>query len=233
MKQMTREELRAQAKLDDAEDRANDHGIGAPGGPSALRRPRTRPKANAEILRRLRVHHPPLYQLVMEGVITVHRAATTAGFYRGRKNQHKPPSAVEGSTISHHQEMELWFGTRGKPSAFANEDERKHLWQEHRDRLMKYWANNGRRPIAWWKFESPLRWPGFDRERSALWAARLLSNTEMQQLEAQWTEAFYKSCEPGFTFREFTGGEAHLQYLIYHDVHPDFAERLAADDKAA
>jgi len=224
---MTREQLRAKAKADDAEDRANDHGIGAPGGTSGLRRPRTRPRAQAELMRRLRIHAPHLHQLVMEGVITTNCAAVTAGFYRGRKNQHKPPSvSVEGSSaLSHQQEMELWFGPRGKTSAFANDDERKRIYFEQRDKWLRYWANNGRRPMAWWEFEAPFKYPGFNRERSTLYTAGLLGADESKQLEEYWHTEFERSVTKPW--------DEHIDHLIFCDVPPELAERFAGTTEAA
>ena len=222
---MTQEELRAKAKADDAEDRATDFGVGRPNGPSGSRRPRTRPRAQAELMRRLRTHAPHLYQLVMQGVITTNCAAVTAGFYRGRRNQHKPPSvSVEGSSAtSHAQEMEIWFGVmKGKTSAFANDDERKRIYFEQRDKWLRFWANNGRRPMAYWRYESPIPYPGFDRERSTLYTAGLLGAEEVRELEEYWHTEFERSVTQPW--------DDHIDHLIFCDVPAELADRWAAEN---
>jgi hypothetical protein len=167
----SKQQLIKRARIYDAQERASDHGIGHPGGPTGLRKPRAPPATGAAAkLRRLRKLHPALWQRVMEGELTVGKAATMAGFHTPKK----PKPDRGNNSITRLQEMELWLGASYRGSLFASDEERRRLWFEQRERLMDYWANNGRRPQAWWKFEAPFKYPGFNQERSTVWAAGLL-----------------------------------------------------------
>jgi hypothetical protein len=59
--------------------------------------------------------------------------------------------------------MELWLGPSHHGPAFASEEERRRLWNEHRDRLLRLFGQDGRRPMAWWKYESPVPFPSLRR----------------------------------------------------------------------
>jgi hypothetical protein len=135
-------------------------------------------------------------------------------------------------TITSKQEMELWLGASPRGSAFSDDEARRRLWVEHRERLMQLFAHNGRRPQAWWKFEAPFKYPGFNLERSTLWAAGLLEAKEARALEADWREEFDRSLAPGFTFRGLSGWEAHIAYLVFHDIPAALAEAWAAPNAA-
>jgi hypothetical protein len=219
--------LAKRAQIYDQLERASDYGIGHPGGPTGWRKPRA-PSAtgNAARLRRLRKLHPELHAQVMAGELTPYKAATMAGF-----NTPKRKPVVE-RTITSLQEMELWLGRSPRGSAFSDDEARRHAWFEHRDRLLQCFAHNGRRPQAWWKFEAPFKYPGFNQERSALWAANLLGAAEARTLEEGWREEFDRSLLPGFTFRDLTGWEAHISYLVFHDVPAALAEQWATPDAA-
>ena len=97
---------------------------------------------------------------------------------------------------------------------------------------MQLFAHGGRRPQAWWKFEAPFKYPGFNLERSALWAAGLLGAAEARELEASWREEFDRSLAPDFTFLGLTGREAHIAHLVFHDVPAALAEQWAVADAA-
>ena len=133
----------------------------------------------------------------------------------------KPKSAPSSEhIITALQAMTLWLGPcRG--------EQHRQLWVANRDHLMALFAHGGRRPQAWWRFESDIAWPGFSLEKSTLWAAALLDEAERRELEASWYEVFNQSLEPGFSFQGLTGGEAHLEFLIFHDVPPELCERWA------
>jgi hypothetical protein len=87
--------------------------------------------------------------------------------------------------------------------------------------------------MAWWRYESPIPWPGLSRSRSALWTADLLGADEKRELEAAWCEQFNRSLAPGFSFYDgprgiLTGWDAHIAHLVFHDVPSDLAEQWAA-----
>jgi hypothetical protein len=218
----SKQRLIKRARIYDQLERASDHGIGHPPGPMGFMKPRAPPATgNAAKLRRLRKLHPELHAQVMAGEITVHKAATMAGFHG---LQAKRP--VVTNTITRLQEMELWLGRSPRGSAFSDDEARRHAWFEHRDRLMSYWACNGHRPIAWWKYESAIPWPGFGLARSTLWAAGLLGAAEARALEQSWRDEFDRSLAPGFTFDGLTGWD------VYHDVPAALAEQWAVGDAA-
>jgi Phage integrase family len=74
-------QLIKRARIYDAQERASDHGIGHPGGPTGWRKPSAPPATgNAAKLRRLRKLHPELHALCMAGELTVNGAAEMAGF---------------------------------------------------------------------------------------------------------------------------------------------------------
>jgi hypothetical protein len=151
-----------------------------------------------------------------------------AGFHTPKK----PKPERGNNSITLLQEQELWLGTSHRGSLFASEEERRRQWVEHRDRLMQLFAHSGRRPLAWWKFEAPFKYPGFNRERSALWEANLLGAAEARQLEQHWRDEFNLSLAPGFTFQGLTGWDAHIAHLVFHDVPADLAELWAVSDAA-
>src|ERR1700741_1782927 len=113
-----------QAQIYDAQERASDHGIGHPGGPTGLKKPRApQVSGNAARMRQLRKHFPELHALVLDGKLTVDAAMSAA----------KRPKAAP--TITRLQEMELWLGPGRSGSAFSDDDERRRAWEENRDRL--------------------------------------------------------------------------------------------------
>jgi hypothetical protein len=124
------------------------------------------------------------------------------------------------------QEIELWLGPSHRIGSTLRDDEqRRRAWVENRDRLMQLFAHNGRRPQAWWLFEAPFKYPGFNLERSTLWASGLLEAAEARTLENDWREEFDRSLAPGFTFQGLTGWEAHIAYLVFHDIPAELAEQ--------
>jgi hypothetical protein len=80
------------------------------------------------------------------------------------------------SRITADQELDLWMGggPSGNPQQFASAETRRAAWQLHRGRLVGVLPSApGRRPQAWWEYEASIAWPGYDRERSTLYAAGL------------------------------------------------------------
>jgi hypothetical protein len=196
-----RDALRAQQ--DDFLDRQNEFGRGQPDkvGGVAKRRP-ARPNGNAReaILRRLRRDYHQLHQLVLDGTISPHRAAITAGFRKAPGRQPKLQLPVNRTEITATQEMQMWLGCADhQPSAFASEDERRRLWFENRDRLMKWWGCHGRRPLAWWTYEAPADlYYDFQTERSTLFMANLLAEDERAELLVYWRREFARMLDPTF-----------------------------------
>lgn len=121
------------------------------------------------------------------------------------------------------QEQELWLGPTRRGSAFTDAAQAQWAWQSNRDRLMQRYARDGRRPMAWWAFESPIKFPGYDRQQAALCAAGLLTEGERAELLTWWRQEFDKAQAPGFTFCAgpgifLRGVEATHQHYRWADI---------------
>jgi hypothetical protein len=84
--------------------------------------------------------------------------------------------------------LELWLGPGPSGSSFESDEHRRVAWFRHRDKLMRLWGKDGRRPLGWWWYEAPakgLRFTGSKtHERSILWETPgVLSEDERAQLE--------------------------------------------------
>jgi hypothetical protein len=223
-KQKHRRALRAQR--DDLQDRNNLYGVGRPSGQlgtAPKRKGRPTGYSRAAIIRRLRRYNPELHQLVLEGTLTPRHAAILAGFLR-RPGEPKHSVVVPiAAAITPLQEQELWLGSSHRGSAFASDEERRRLWVENRDLLMRRWANAGTRPQAFWKYDSPIPFPGPARERSTLWAAGLLGKQEMRALEVYWREEFKRAMQPDFMYvvgpgEIYQGAIAREKYFAWADI---------------
>ena len=106
------------------------------------------------------------------------------------------------------QLQELWLGCGESGSLFSGEEELRAAWDRARGVVMRIWANNGRRPQAWWYFDAPglgLTWPGYDRQQSYLFARNVLSETERTELLRFWRREFERAQTADFTMN--TGAE--------------------------
>jgi hypothetical protein len=94
---------------------------------------------------------------------------------------------------------ELLYGPDNTGSQFATREELRAAWLAHRTECMALWTQIGRRCLGWWEFECP---PGlkfdYDRERSDLWRAGILSADERAELELEWHQAFEWAHSQGF-----------------------------------
>ena len=125
--------------------------------------------------------------------------------------------------LNHEEEQELWLGPTRRGSVFESAAQAQWAWTSNRDGLMLRYARDGRRPLAWWRFESSLAWPGRDRERSALFRAGVLSEDERAELVAWWRQEFDKAQAPGFTFcagpgNFVKGADARREHYRWADV---------------
>ena len=127
--------------------------------------------------------------------------------------------------LSASQEMALWLGEAPHKPAFHDEEEAREAWFCHRDRLLAAWGKHGRRPMAWWRFESRFSWPGRDREQSVLFEAGALTEEEAAELVACWRQQFERAQRPDFFFCEgpglfFRGEAARRRHYAWADI-PD------------
>jgi hypothetical protein len=107
------------------------------------------------------------------------------------------------SRITPDQEMDLWLGAgpQGNPRLFASQEARQAAWLRHRHLFIgKLPSSPGRRPAAWWEYDSPIRYRGYDRERSILYEAGMLGDGERIALEAEWRHEFDRAQKPDFAY---------------------------------
>jgi hypothetical protein len=93
---------------------------------------------------------------------------------------------------------ELWLGP-SNGTFFNSREELKQTWELARAWMLRVFGRSGRRPAAWWEFDSPVPYPGHDRETAVLYEANLLDAEERDQLEHGWRREFEHALEPGFS----------------------------------
>ena len=135
------------------------------------------------------------------------------------------------------QYQNLWLDC---PSdAFADDEQRCEAWTLHRERLMAFFGVHGRRPSAWWAYESPLPYPGYDLERSTLYENDLLAPEEKAELVTGWREEFEKCHSPDYIGycegpgRWLHGREATLAHLAWADVPGSLLKQWRTESKVA
>jgi hypothetical protein len=125
--------------------------------------------------------------------------------------------------LSHEQEMVLLYGKDPRWSvAFRTEEEHRQAWARHRDRILASYRH-GRRPMAWWSFESPIRYPGYEHQQSVLFAAGLLTEQERAELIAWWREQYERAWSPNFFCCEgpgrfFNGAVGRRKHYRWADI---------------
>jgi hypothetical protein len=168
-----------------------------------------RGNSRSHLVRKLKKEgRPDLVRAVEAGAVTPFAAACEMGWRKrartlgtGSSNAAKRRAArlrkfgVDGR-LTGDQIQELWLGPPAGGSAFAGDEERRVAWFRQRDFLM---TSGGRRPMAWWHYEAgDLSYPGYDLERSTLFAAGLLGAEEAAELLAEWRDDFDRAHRPGF-----------------------------------
>jgi hypothetical protein len=130
--------------------------------------------------------------------------------------------------------MELWLGPNPNlGSLFHTPEQARAMWSQHRDELMRHFGSDGRRPVAWWRFEAPFPYPGLDVERSTLWRAGVLSEEEKLRLEVEWRQEFDHAWEPGFVEYEnsemIQGVRARRLHFEWADIPHELVEQWTAE----
>src|SRR5262249_43572230 len=124
-----------------------------------------------------------------------------------RKHANAGQEMTDFSAIEAAEMQELWLGVNPNFSVFADEEEAKQAWERHRAVLMVMFAELGRRPWGWWKFDRP---PGLhyddDHEQSILYEAGIVTGDERIALEQHWREEF----ETAFCERDVKARRKHL-----------------------
>jgi hypothetical protein len=102
----------------------------------------------------------------------------------------RPLHRAHRGRLNHAQQMWLRYGWDERwDDAFNSEEEYRDAWLRNRARMLAGCAP-GRRPIAWWVVESGGEYPGYDKERVALFEADLLDPAERDELLGCWRRSF-------------------------------------------
>src|SRR5262249_4436261 len=117
------------------------------------------------------------------------------------------PGVVDGLSLA--QRQELWLGPGHDGSTFDNPQALRDAWTANRGEVMRLFATNGRRPMGWWQYESPIPWPGYFRQQSALYDAGLLADEEKIALEHRWRAEFERAHGPDFSYTAAPGEILH------------------------
>jgi hypothetical protein len=117
--------------------------------------------------------------------------------------------------------MTLLYGVDPRWDAFRTEEEFRDAWMRHRDRLLAH--RHGRRPMGWWRFESPIPFPGHDREQAVLFEAGLLGEEERAELVAEWHAHYWRAQAPDFWLclgpgRFLKGAPARRRHYKWADI---------------
>ena len=157
-----------------------------------------------------------LVAAIETGRLSVFAAAEAAGYVQRpevlgtgspnqrRKRQHQL-RALAGGALSGSQAFELWLGPAPTGSLFADREQLRMAWEQHRDAIMARWGSHGRRPAGFYEFDWDGHRPPYDLERSTLWRADKLTPEERVTLEAEWRAEFEAAQAPDFTLNDGSG----------------------------
>ena len=110
------------------------------------------------------------------------------------------------------EELELWLGPSNRP-LFKTAAKARAAWFANRDALMATFAQAGRRPQAWWTFETAFdEYPGYKVETVFLFEHDLLTPAELAELLPRWREVFDEVNAPGWS-GECAGIDEHGQAI--------------------
>jgi len=132
-------------------------------------------------------------------------------------------------------EMELRLGPSPYlPPSFDSSEHARAAWFRHREQLMEQRGRPGRRPVAWWAFEAPIGYPGYNRERSTLYGAGLLAEGEREELLRYWREQFDRAHDPNFFHcggpgKILHGAAARREHYRWADIPPALVEAWSAE----
>ena len=131
-------------------------------------------------------------------------------------------SDIDACGLTYSELQELWLGACNG-SVFDSPEQLRDAWDRGRAVVMRLWAHGGRRPQGWWHLDPEaegLRYPGYDRERSFLYAAGVLTEEERAALEREWRREFDAACGLDVAERR-----AHYEH---HDIPRELVRRWSA-----
>jgi hypothetical protein len=137
--------------------------------------------------------------------------------------------------LSHDQEMTLLYGEEPRWFSVPTEAEHRDAWARNRDRILAS-HRHGRRPMAWWRFEAPIKFPGYEHQQSALFEAGLLTEEERAELASWWREQFERAQRADFFFCEgpgsfFRGSVARRKHYAWADIPRELVRKWTAEHK--
>lgn len=159
--------------------------------------------------------------------MTAYQAAVEAGLRRRKRPLEVDTNAARRREFRRHpgratRDLEMWLGPGSSGSAFVSEKEQRAYWRENRDRILLMHGGRARRPWGFWRYDSPVAWPGYDRERSVLYVEGLLDDVEARELLAYWHEQFERANSPDFVYhwngRLLRGAVARRQHYQHIDI---------------
>jgi hypothetical protein len=129
--------------------------------------------------------------------------------------------------------MSLELGENERHPAFDSDEERRDAWAIHRDALLAG-ERPGRRPRAWWQYESPIPYPGPDHETVTLYEAGLMSDEEIAEITPWWREQFDRSFDEHFFHvlgpgRLLEGAAARKAHYRWARIPPEIVKRWTAE----
>jgi hypothetical protein len=144
-------------------------------------------------------------------------------------------AADDDCPIAFEQVSELWLGP-GERSCFRSREELREAWELARDYMLRVFGRPGRRCAAWWEFDAPIPYPGYDRETAVLYEANLLDAEECAQLEAIWRREYKHSLRPGFSVTVspeviLEGARAQRAHWTWAGIPASLLERWEAERK--
>ena len=184
-----------------------------------------------------------LLDAVTTGKITAMTAAVELGWVlrppkRGGNTQRTKRIAhqvrtITGEGLSGGQMMELWLGPNPTGSLFDSREQLVAAWEANRDAIMRQWGSRGRRPAGWYEFEHEGPRPPYDEERSTLWRAGVLAESERAELEREWRAEVETAQAPDFTVNDGSGellkGDcARAAHYAHHDIPRELTRKWLA-----
>jgi hypothetical protein len=129
---------------------------------------------------------------------------------------------------------EIWLGPNPNGSVFKTRQQLRKAWMRSRAQAMKLWGQDGRRPQAFWEFDSPVPFPGRDLEQSTLWRLGVFSADEKVRVERQWREALERAQDPNFSYclgpAEFLIGDlARKAHYKWCDIPSELIQKWSAE----
>jgi len=123
--------------------------------------------------------------------------------------------------MTHTQQLELWLGCGHNGSSFESDAHRREVWFRFRDKLMRIWGKNGKRPMGWWLYEAaewglPPRHPGAHQQSILYEFSNALGVEERGQLEVEWRKEFDKTWREGFSY-------FHEDQIFFADIARELA----------